>query len=107
MGVHIILYRLKLERDEHGYLASEDDVSEEFNWDIIRRTGDKEFASSDNFNSVADRIPNSESYFHRPSSFENTKMWVRNYIVAPNQKRLLDILEIMGKDESLYFCFAW
>jgi|ERR1700761_2550660 len=108
MGLNIGIYRLSKARDEEGYLLEEKRVeSTSVGWDHLRYSGDRDFALSNLFYRVSDREPNPESFYHRPNDFNEVRDWVRANVVPGNQARLLNILDVLEKDETLYFSFNW
>ena len=98
MGIHIHIY--KVERAGDRIVTAEESDAP---FENARHTGDVEFVgNSDLFDHIYDR--DIEMAFYRPISFDDTRKWVTENIEADGNKlRLLNILELMGKDETMYF----
>ncbi len=108
MGLHISIYKLGTERDEEGYLIEETRVSKEYSgFDSARMVGDSDFATSGLFDRVPDRDHHPETFYHRPADFNKAREWVKANISFGNQRRLLDVLNVMERDPKLHFSFVW
>lgn len=94
MGVNISVYKV----DTNSAL-------EDSEWDWFRYSGDREFASIDNFERVY--LSHDGLDLWRPEQISNAVEWVRENIHEENQLRLLEILERMETDPQLWFESSW
>ena len=102
MGLNISLYEV-IDMDSHQF--KEDD-----RFDFIRYSGDVEFASF--MGEQGKAIYCSHQFccdwiFVRPVDFEQTKKWIRANIHEENQKRLLDVVDLMEHESNRWLYFGW
>gem|GEM_PF-6649856 len=75
-------------------------------FDSSRYYGDRELAGADNLKKIY-KSSNSawidETILWRPEKIDEAIKWIVENIVAENQKRLIDAMELMRNDQSLYF----
>lgn len=102
MGLNISLYEVT-DMDSHQFKADD-------RFDFIRYSGDKEFAG---FMSEQGRaISCSHRFccdwiFVRPVDFEQTRQWIRKNIYEGNQKRLLEVVDLMQQEKDLWLYFGY
>lgn len=94
MGLNISQHRITLKRTD---------------FDFIRYAGDKEFATTDDFerNYLSVGHPRDGEQYWRPTRIKSAIDWVILNIPEENQPRLLKALEEMEDDLSLYFYNGW
>ena len=106
MGVNLFPYVLK-ERIEDPYGKYFDkERFEEF--DSLRYAGDRDFICSDI--EWLEELDNPEGRslgevgqnFSRPADIDEAIRWIENNISENRQKRLIDLMEEMKKNENLY-----
>ncbi len=92
MGINITVYRI-----------GKNNRGEEQAWfDYMRYTGDKEFVMNNDFEAAWEYVDRDIDY-KRPRNFSKCRQWVKENIIKGNQKRLIDALDKMEKDEKLVF----
>ena len=106
MGIHIGVVTFAGDR----YRDSEDYHDW---WDSIRYAGDREFAEwlLSEQNAIRKHYPNElrwETEYLRPSDLDKAEQWVRENIPwNENQRRLMDVLQRMRADPTLWFDFSY
>lgn len=101
MGLNIGLYRV-IDMDQHRF-------EEDNRFDYIRYAGDVEFSSFMSENGHAIYCSHQfccDWVFTRPTDFEQTREWIRANIVERNQKRLLDVVDLMEGESDLWLYFG-
>ena len=102
MGLNISLHKLPDKNDVHS--AEPDDKR----FDFIRYSGDVEFHQSVEWETVrCKELHYCDQYFSRPKDFKKARQWVKKNVFKGNQKRLLDVLDLMEKEEDLYLRFSY
>lgn len=103
MGLHLIAYNIKGIDSDSGYGPYF--IVEKYNgFDSVRHSGDRDFWSEVDFKyrPDGDDPSNYERQYFRPADFDFARSWVKNRVIECNQQRLLDLLDDMEKDETLY-----
>lgn len=95
MGLNLYVYAL--ETTKGNKLVSKEEYS---GWDTARYSGDREFDQND---LPVKYVHDEHEYYWRPDDFAKWRIWVTQNILKANQKRLLDVLDLMSKQEDLYF----
>jgi len=97
MGVHITIVRKEYHEEWGHYIDDANDVV----FDSIRHFGDREFITRDwdgwNYETWGSNV------LQRPKSSEQAKQWIIDNIEPRNQRRLLDAVDAVCADETLYF----
>ena len=98
MGMNLCLYKFVV-----GKPVEQED------FDSIRYQGDRDFASTQDFEKVYKSISGSpdEDLYWRPVNFSLAREWVVSQVVEDNQDRLLSVLARIEKDESLWLFNSW
>lgn len=114
MGLHICAYILKERVTDEWSGQSYWEVETFENFDSIRRSGDKEFVTTGELEWI-EKLDNPKGTtlsdighnYIRPENLDLAKRWVMRNVYEGNQKRLLDLLEEMRKDNRLFIYCAW
>ena len=99
MGLNIGMYKFLGKNGKNIRYESKDEL-----FDFIRHSGDREFAVS---SFEKDFIGCDDPYYDetmlwRPKNPQQARDWIKKNIVEGNQKSLLDAVDLMEKDETLY-----
>ena len=91
MGIHLIPYKI-----------SAGNLSEFKDFDSCRFQGDLEFASTQEIDRIYKTLHDEDIYW-RPKDFTKAKQWVIEHAVAEgNRDRLVELLNHMEQDETLW-----
>lgn len=102
MGVNIYAYKIA-ERNEDGKIPAT-----EIDFDTDKYAGDRDFMSSLDWDCINEyeNVFMSDVMYCRPQNIEKAKDWVLNNLPEGNQPRLLNLLDKMADDESIYIYFS-
>ncbi len=109
MGLNIVLYNFAPMREGKSKLPERD-----ARFDSLRYSGDREFSTwigqEDNgeFTSLTDSLWDFDCY-ERPKDLQKAREWVKANIVEDNQKRWLDLFDLLETDtkKSLWLQEYW
>ena len=111
MGVNILVKKIisKQLQETWGGKVFTHYMTENQDWfDSLRYRGDFQFVFENEWEFVDVENPIEEQELVRPKNFAKCRDWVNNSILLEgNKNRLINVLDVMEKDESLAFKMSW
>ena len=95
MGLNLYVYALEATK-RNKFISKEEYPG----WDAAKYSGDREFDQAD---LPKKYVRDEYEMYWRPEDLSKWKTWVDQNIVEGNKKRLINVLDLMSKQENLYF----